>query len=397
MEWAVSSEQAGELMEHAQDVAYTEALIIENGLYVGDDLGTRNRMFFYVYDNRGELQNFSRAPSDVEQELLAIIESGNVPKGEVAVYEKKDKKGRDVVVLITCNNIVVNHQIVGHVCVGKDVTALYRGIGKSTYFLAGISLIALIIAAIIGHMISGKLLQPMHEAYERQRQFAADASHELRTPLSVVMASADLLESDPSISSPMLKQVVADLKDEVKKMSKLVGDLLQVSRGDANVEKLNVTSFFMGEVMEQVRRNMAPMAEKKGITLIGDLPDDIRYTGDEQKISQLVLILVDNAIKYTPEGGTVTIRLTGAKSGPLDKGGNVKFFVSDTGVGIAEEDQKKIFDRFYRVDKARSRAMGGNGLGLAIATSIVRQHQGKIDVESKLGEGTTFIVELKSQ
>ena len=111
---------------------------------------------------------------------------------------------------------------------------------------------------------------------------------------------------------------------------------------------------------------------------------------DEQKIKQLVLILVDNAVKYTPEGGQVTVRLEQPAKG------QVRFTVKDTGIGIAPEDQARIFDRFFRVDKVRSREMGGNGLGLAIAHEIIKLHKGKISIQSELGEGTAFIVDLKS-
>ena len=112
---------------------------------------------------------------------------------------------------------------------------------------------------------------------------------------------------------------------------------------------------------------------------------------DEQKIKQLVLILVDNAVKYTPEGGEVTVSMEKAERG------RVRFAVKDTGIGISEADREKIFDRFYRVDKARSREMGGNGLGLAIAQEIVNLHKGEISVESEQGKGTTFFVELRAK
>ena len=111
---------------------------------------------------------------------------------------------------------------------------------------------------------------------------------------------------------------------------------------------------------------------------------------DEQKIKQLMLILVDNAVKYTPDGGSVTVRLLEPSAG------RVRFEVEDTGIGISKEDKERIFDRFFRVDKARSREMGGNGLGLAIAQEIVKLHNGKITVESEPGEGTKFTVRLRS-
>ena len=169
-----------------------------------------------------------------------------------------------------------------------------------------------------------------------------------------------------------------------------------VARSDNKALKLKPTKFDAAELLGQTARVMQPLAEKKHITIAtaaddgkdGDMTKH-EIQADEQKIKQLMLILVDNAVKYTPEGGRVTV---GFEKAPQ---GRVRFYVQDTGIGIAEEDQQRIFDRFYRVDKARSREMGGNGLGLSIAQEIVNLHQGTITVKSRPGEGTRFIVELR--
>ena len=174
-------------------------------------------------------------------------------------------------------------------------------------------------------------------------------------------------------------------------MSKLVGDLLTVARSDNNAEKIKFQKFDLSSVMQQVTRNMQMMAEKKNITIAENIPDGISYAGDEQKIKQLILIFVDNAIKYTQENGHIDVALA------LGRNNKVIFSVRDNGIGIAKEDQEKIFGRFYRVDKARSREMGGNGLGLAIAKDIIEVHHGQIYIESALGQGTAFTVELPQQ
>ena len=145
---------------------------------------------------------------------------------------------------------------------------------------------------------------------------------------------------------------------------------------------------YLGAVAAQTARMMQPLAEQKHINIVADnLPKTVIHA-DEQKIRQLVLILVDNAVKYTPDGGKVTVDFR-----PAEKG-KVTLAVQDTGIGIAKEDQEKIFDRFYRVDKARSRALGGTGLGLSIAFEIVRRHDGHIEIESEVGKGTTMTVHL---
>lgn len=385
MIWAVSSEQARELSSAVQDVASGESLMMQTHFFP-DDLGYRERMFFYAYDDAGELRHFSRAPQRIEEDVLAIIRDGQVPFTDVAVFEQNGDP--DKVIMMTAAYVKINGQNVGVVYLGKDINALYKGLTKFSYFLGLVSFVALVLAAMAGYYIAGCVMAPMQAAYERQKQFTADASHELRTPLSVVMASADLLSNDPAVQSPFLRQVIDDVKDEVKKMSKLVGDLLIIARSDNNVEKLNMQEFDLSASMQQVLRNMQPMADKKNITLVGNIAESILWVGDEQKINQLIMILVDNAVKYTQDYGTVTVTAEAPKSKRL------RFSVADNGIGLAKEDKEKIFGRFYRVDKARSRQMGGNGLGLAIAKDIVDVHHGYIYVESELGKGTTFTVEL---
>ncbi len=393
MEWSISSEQARELYDTADNVADAQRYLNQHPELVIDDTvaykSTNDRLFFYVLDADGRLLNFARASYRIEPFILDAMSNWQASDGEAVVLAKLNSNGQKTKIMMmtkSINDPGNNHQTV---YVGKDVTALYNGLDKATTIMAILGLLALLIATVVGHILSGKAMIPLRAAYEKQRQFAADASHELRTPLAVVMASADLLESDPSIKSPFLKQVIADVRDEVKKMTKLVSDLLIVARSDNKALKLKPTKFDLGAVVAQTARLMQPLAEQKKITLVAEeMPKNMIYA-DEQKIRQLILILVDNAVKYTPEGGCVTVHFCKAEKG------KVAFAVADTGIGIAKEDQDKVFDRFYRVDKARSREMGGNGLGLAIAQEIVNMHRGNISLSSELGKGTTFVVTLR--
>ena len=383
MIWAVSSEQAREMSGVVKDIADAEAMLMQKD-DMPDDLGYRERMFFYAFDLHGNLRHFSKAPQRLEDDVLDLIHDGQVPFYDVATFELSD----DRVLMITAAYVSLNGRIIGVVYLGKDISALYRGATKYAYFLLILSLMAMILAAVLGYYLSGCVISPMEKAYEKQKQFTADASHELRTPLSVIMSSADLLYNDSSIESPFLKQVIADVKDEVKKMNNLVGNLLTIARNDNNAEKLNLQDFDLSSALQQAVRNMQPVADKKHIEIQDNVPDGIVYHGDEQKIKQLILILVDNAVKYTQEYGCVKV------SAQVMKNKKIRFSVEDNGMGLSEEDKSKIFERFYRVDKARSRAMGGTGLGLAIAKDIVDGHKGFIYVESQLEQGTTFTVEL---
>ena len=395
MEWSIRSEQARELWDTADNVAEAQKYLNQHPELVIDDTvaykSTNDRLFFYVFDEDGRLLNFARASFRIEPFILDVMSQWKANEGEMVVVSKPNEKAHKTKLMMTSLKINEPGMPAQTVYVGKDVTALYNGMEKATMIMAVLGLVALIIATIVGHLLSGKAMVPLKAAYEKQRQFAADASHELRTPLAVVMASADLLQNDPSIKSPFLKQVIEDVRDEVKKMTKLVSDLLVVARSDNKALKLKPSKFDMGGVTAQVARLMQPLAEQKQITLVAEKMPKVLVQADEQKIRQLVLILVDNALKYTPESGRVTVEFRKAEKG------RICLAVSDTGIGISKEDQEKVFDRFYRVDKARSREMGGNGLGLAIAQEIVNLHQGRISIQSELGKGTTFLVELRGR
>jgi len=392
MEWAITSEQARELLDTAHDVSDVQEYIALHPDILPEETpeykSSNDRLFFYVFDEDGRLVNFARASFRIEPFILDQIAAWQSAADEVVVFTQGGKKDRPTKLMMTSKVIQLDNGV-QTVYVGKDITALYYGMEKATYALAVTGVLMLLIALFIAHLLSGKAMVPLKTAYEKQRQFAADASHELRTPLAVVMASADLLENDPSIQSPFLKQVIADVRDEVKKMTKLVSDLLLVARSDNQALKLKPSKFDFAALIGQTARLMAPLAEQKQIKIVADnLPKTVIHA-DEAKIRQLVLIFVDNAVKYTQQGGQVTVQLL-----PADKGW-LRFSVSDTGIGIAPEDQDKIFDRFYRVDKARSREMGGNGLGLAIAQEIVKLYHGHIGIKSALGEGTTFTISLR--
>ena len=333
--------------------------------------------------------SFSRASFRIESFVLDIMTAWDAPEGEVRVFTETNERGAPTKVMMTTQRIFSPPLPLQTVYVGKDVTAMYNGMEKATWALAVLGGVALVFAAGIGYVLSGGAMKPVREAYEKQRQFAADASHELRTPLAVVLASADLLRSDPSITSPFLKQVIEDVRDEVKKMTKLVSDLLTVARTDGKANQMRLVRMDLVSAVQQTVRIMRPFAEKKDIVIDEELPKRVEIHADEQKIRQLILILVDNAVKYTPEHGRISVCVQ-------EDRGSVKLSVSDTGIGIAPEHQERIFERFYRVDKARSRRMGGNGLGLAIAREIVEAHGGSIAVESEPGKGTTFHIRLKA-
>ncbi len=392
MNWSMFSEQAQELTDAANGVAETQIFYLKNPNAAVDEnryyRSVNDRLFFYIFNEDKQLLRFDRASFRLEQFVLGVIENWSIEDGTVETFQHTNETGQLSTVMMISKKIVAENTV-QTLYVGKDVTALYSGLRKATYAQVVLGFIALLIVSAIGYYMAGRAIIPLKEAYDKQKQFAADASHELRTPLAVLMASAELLLADPSITNPFLRQVLEDLKSEVKKMTNLVSDLLMVARSDNNALKVKIQRVDLSEILKQVVRTMVPIAEKKNIRLVGENLQKIIINADEQKIKQLAIILVDNAIKYTPENGSVVVSLENFN---LER---AVFAVMDSGIGIAPEDLDKVFERFYRVDKARSREMGGNGLGLAIASEIVKIHEGKISVASKLGEGTKFTVELK--
>ena len=393
MEWSITSEQEHEVLDTTEDVLNEEIILLQRHGSLADDSedykASNGRLYFYAFDNHGKLINYSRAVPILEPLILEAIQKWNVPDDQIMEFTNTHNFKYEYKVLMAAKPIIIDGENRGMVYVGKDVASVYNGLRKATLILGLLSLLAFIVANFAGHIMAGKAIIPLKEAYERQRQFAADASHELRTPLSVVMASVDVLGNDASIVSPFLRQVIADMRDEVKKMTKLVSDLLMVARSENQTSKLVTEKFDLIEAVHEVVRKMQPLADEKHINLLFANHESVVIRADIQRIKQLLIILIDNALKYTPSNGVVTVKV----DGEFEKN-KIRIMVRDTGIGISSTDQHKVFDRFYRVDRARSRDSGGNGLGLAIARDIVNLHDGELYIESKIGEGAIFIVEL---
>ncbi|WP_394219843.1 HAMP domain-containing sensor histidine kinase [Thermoanaerobacter kivui] len=230
------------------------------------------------------------------------------------------------------------------------------------------------------------MIEKLENSFKRQKQFTHDASHELRTPIAVIQTQAESALNGTGTKEEY-KKALQVILEEAKHMSKLVHDLLFLARSDSNAEKLTIENLNFSELIEGIVNELAPLAENNGLILkiIKNDPSYIR--GDQTRIIQLFYNLIDNAIKYTPAGGKVEISVENA-------GKFIKTSIKDTGIGIPEEHLPHIFERFYRVDKARTRKSGGSGLGLSICQWIVNAHGGKIEVESCEGKGATFVVWL---
>lgn len=245
----------------------------------------------------------------------------------------------------------------------------------------------LILSILFGHYLANRTLVPIQRSWDKQSQFVADASHELRTPLSVIQTHLELLFRHPTNTIEQESETIYKSLSEVKRINKLVEDLLTLARTDSNEQLINPDSFSMEQLLRMIVEQFQPIAMMKEISLDDNIEANLLYYGDQQRLHQLFVILLDNALKYTPPQGKVSI--TAKKDG-----NQLKISIKDTGIGIPGEDLPHIFDRFYRSDKGRTRSAGGTGLGLSIAKWIVKAHEGQISVESKLTAGTVFLIKL---
>jgi heavy metal sensor kinase len=232
------------------------------------------------------------------------------------------------------------------------------------------------------------VLGRLERAFKEQQRFIADASHELRTPLAVLRGETEVaLTTTRTISE--YEDSLSLIKDEAERLSRIVEDLFILARLPIDAPTtLMKEPLSLEEAVRACSRAAQVLATRKGVLLTTQNESgSLVLNGDEELIKRMILNLLDNAIKYTPQGGEISVTLA-------RQNGDAHIIVSDTGIGIPQYDQLHVFDRFYRVDKARSRELGGAGLGLSIVRWIVEVHGGKISIDSGLGRGSKFIVEL---
>ena len=242
---------------------------------------------------------------------------------------------------------------------------------------------------------AGGALVVIHDVTEQRkseqtrREFIANVAHELRTPLTNVKSYAEtIISAGEDLPQELRENFLGVIVSEADRMTRIVKDLLTLSKFDYGKMEMNISRFPFGEALKNVHKAAALNAQNHGHTFTLSCPDDLPFVnGDQERIEQVIMNIVSNAIKYTADNGTIT--MTAGTNGK-----HVFVKVSDNGAGIPEKDLPMLFERFYRVDKARSRATGGTGLGLSIAREILQQHQGDIRIESVYGEGTDVTITL---
>ncbi|MPM36368.1 Adaptive-response sensory-kinase SasA [bioreactor metagenome] len=255
-------------------------------------------------------------------------------------------------------------------------------------FLA-VALLMLVVIFFISRFFANKAIAPISEAFEKQKQFIGDASHELKTPLAVINTNVDVLLSNGEDSINSQKKWLNYIKSEVERMSKLTNDLLYLTQMDYSDIKMIFSNFNLSETVENVILTMEAVIFENNIVFNYNIDENLIVHGNNEQIKQVIMILLDNALKYTELNGNIDLSLKRVN-------GNAVLSITNTGQGISEVHLTRIFDRFYRIDKSRERKSGGYGLGLSIAKAILEQHDGKIYAKSIMNQSTTFTVELPS-
>lgn len=289
---------------------------------------------------------------------------------------------------------------------GITTTAYYKPTGEMVYIqlitnvdgeiqslqnfrarLFGVTFMIITTSIVISYLLSRKTLSSIIENYKKQTEFVQNAAHELRTPLTIIQAKQQLLLQEPECKIIDKSEDINLTINETRRLGKLIKELMILATADSNKLKLNKEPIYLDKMLQDLVTPYIDYAEVQNKRLIVDLNYNKELNVDLNKISQLAIILLDNALKYTSEGEEIKF-LTYVKDGKC----NIE--VSDTGIGITDEQKKHIFERFYRADKARSRETGGTGLGLSIAKTIVKLHGGSIKVTNNTPKGSKFIVRL---
>jgi OmpR-family two-component system manganese-sensing sensor histidine kinase len=283
--------------------------------------------------------------------------------------------------------ILQDNQIIGYLQIAAPLTPVRESLMRARLFLTlGVPL-TLGMIGITGWFLGGLAMEPTRRAYERLQRFSADASHELRAPLAAILSNAQVALIPPYDESEQRFRL-ENIVEIAKSMSNLIGNLLFLSRHDGPIDTAKFESIDLVKLLQGLVMQYRQQATTQNLNFTSHLPEQpVNVKADADLLKQAIVNLLGNAFKYTPGGGTVKLRL-------FTQSHRAIIQVEDNGIGIPEEDLPHIFERFYRVDTARSRQTGGFGLGLAIAQQIVQVHRGQITAKSVVAAGSTFQIEL---
>ncbi|PIU28553.1 MAG: hypothetical protein COT09_04540 [Candidatus Hydromicrobium americanum] len=266
-----------------------------------------------------------------------------------------------------------------------EYVVLREVINRLQIVLITIDIAIILVIGGLSYFLAGKTLRPIKKALEDQKRFVSDSAHELRTPLSIMKTGIEAVTLDKKQSIEDYKYLSKDLLEEINKLTYMSNDLLFLAQSDSGKLKKQFNNINMSMICTNQFKLMKTYADKKGINFKEEIEESCYIKGNKDQLNRLITNLLKNAIDYNVKGGKVLLNLKKLNY-------NIVLIVSDTGVGIAPEDIRHIFERFYKADKSRSTSDSGSGLGLSIAKEIVESHNGIIKVDSKKGKGTIIEV-----
>lgn len=327
--------------------------------------------------------------------------------------------------------VTVDKNVIGATLISASINSIYEEVQHIQNKIIIISIVSMLVNICISFLLMGLIFQPLDEfkrvinkasqgnlkekinietndefrdvadafnmmilkldqADTERKDFVANVSHELRTPLSSIKILSESLLSENEENIEIYREFLQDIDSEVDRLNNIISDLLSLTTlGKENII-LNYRTTYINFLLEKIVLSMKPLAEKKSIKLTLILEEKVQMSIDQDKIQQAVINIIDNAIKYTQQNGLIEIKLYTLEQYAV-------IAIKDNGIGIPEDCIPHIFERFYRVDKARSRETGGTGLGLSISWQIVSLHKGIIEVDSQYGKGSTFYIKLPLQ
>jgi len=329
---------------------------------------------------------------DSSGRLIALtglqLEQLPLPKGEERWQTLKDQSGNRYR-QISLPLHTLNYVPWGYLQVGRSLKDFDAHLTELEWIL-GLGLpIAMALVAVSSWWLAGLAIQPIRQSYQKMQQFTADAAHELRTPLAVLQATVESALPMPELSAFEARSPQQIIERQTNRLSQLVKDLLLLCRMDQQALPVQQRSCCLNDLISDLVEEFEDLASAAHVTLTTDVRVNraLYVTGDVEQLYRLVSNLIVNAIQYTPAGGQVMVILERSHDYAL-------ILIQDTGIGIAPEEQTRIFERFYRVSGDRSRSTGGSGLGLAIAQAIAQAHRGSLQLKSELGKGSTFTLRL---
>lgn len=378
------------------------------------------------------------AESDIEINVKIADPKGNIVNssknfstGNLNIFSHMDTIWKLEVdekhLVIKNTKVISNGSVIAYLQVAKNMEREYAFIKLLFILMAAADFIGVIISVLAGYIISRRMLKPIDRitniakeistsdlnrridvveaddeltrlaltfndmierlqiSFEKQSQFVSDASHELRTPISVIQGYINLIDRWGKNDKNILQESIDAIKNETYNMGELTEKLLFLARGDIGKLKLHKENFQLNELVDEIIKESRLIAPNHNLAYI--IRDTIILNADRKMLKQMIRALIENSIKFTPVEGEISIHADALPE-------HIKIIVSDTGSGIPQDEIKNIFSRFYRVDKARTKEIGGSGLGLSIVKWIVDAHNGEISVESCIGKGTSIIITL---